>query len=189
MVQGCRTRATTLLFGCLLVLSALTGCIGYDGGAGPTSDEPSGALAPADVGSNTSTQRETKVDEVLVPGGARVGSTQAVTSSVRVLSHQPANFTGAIVEVTWKLGPSAPGLNNWTVVAGGDGEQYGSAARSEQPVRLLLNSSEYDVGALWVSVFPGGDGPVGVGATDGITIHTTVFTHGPPDWSFSAVET
>lgn len=184
-VRGLAIGLTVLLVVSGSTVLLLTDLLGWadDGdpmGASGTDDGATGRSEP---------QRETHVDTIGPRASAGTEALDLVRYYHTILEEQPANFTGAIVEFTWSMAPQAPGVNNWSVRLMSGSSVLSQGVGAAQPIRLNVSDDAYTGGELRLSYDPHpGRLPVGAMAAGEITIYTTVFTHGPPDWSYSAVE-
>lgn len=104
-----------------------------------------------------------------------------------LVPERPENLTGVLIEFTWTTPTKGSGFGNLQadIDDGSDEEGWiNESVATDGSLRVHVQPDEWVGGHLWTWVHPQRGGGVWVDAD--VTAYTTVFTGGPPDWSFSA---
>lgn len=147
-------------------------------------------LQPTATSADEDPTRQTTVEHTfLMPADATVLGTVLVVDSWRAFTSQPDNLTGVLVEGVYQAPTEGTGLSPLNVSVGPSGNVLNATSEpNDAGIHVLhVTGEEWVNGNLWVNIMPSGDASVIVGAR--IDVYVTAFTHGPPDWSFSAVAT
>lgn len=153
-----------------------------------TADAEQRGSAP---GTQSQTQRQTVEHTFVVPVNVAANGVQAYTESWRAFETAPKNVTGTKVQAVYEAPTQGTGLSQLAVGAGGGGENFNRTNEPTAPglYTFRVPSAQWNwthSQPFWVGVGPKADGSVVAGAQ--VHVYVTVFTNGPPDWSYSAVD-
>lgn len=211
MVRG-RAAAVAVL-AMLLLVPAMAGCLGSSGDTGSSGQDTTTGETPDssdgeaqdDAGSTpgnsseapdaneteTETVRETFTNQTtIVAQGSVIFNTPAIPpedeASWRIFENRPDDLTGLLVEATVETPTQGTEIGQVSLeLHANDGAASDTNETQDQPVRVRLSGDDYVSGEAQVMVSPPRFPTLWVDAQ--VTIYTTYWTGGEPDWSYSAV--
>jgi hypothetical protein len=180
----------TIVLGLVLVAAAAAAIVVSMDRDSSSSDVEAQSTVPARGNNTTETQRSTSVFEEIDPGNAGVDETAVLWHGRRLATDPPKNFTGALVEFTWETVPAETGLESYDVAVSDQNGVLDGERSATSPIQLQVNASEWrfnDLTVGWATYGQNEEGLTAYGPTQ-IQVYTTMFTQGPPNWNYSAVE-